>query len=436
MKKMEGRALLCMILAAMLVIGLVIFGVRFVKDGDRWASFYANQHVYYDGTLSVGSVYDRNGEILLENDEDGPHYNDNADIRKATMHVVGDPGMNISTAVNYAFRSEIVGYNLLTGTNGFLFADNRNIKLTIDAEASKTAYQALNGREGLVGVYNWRTGEILCMVSTPGYDPEYPEQAANAKSGSYMNKVLSAAMTPGSTFKLVTTAAAIESYPELDNWSFRCTGRHVVDGEVVTCQSIHGYVDIYGALAKSCNCAFADLTLKIGSEAMDEMVKKLGLTDSYDIGGIKSIPGSFTFDTYNINLAWAGIGQFEDQVNPLSMMVYMGAIAGGGEAASPVLLMGDDAGSVNLLSSETALKMDALMRNNVTANYGDGNYPGLELRAKSGTAEGAKGRTPDAWFCGYSGDYAFIVCVEKGGYGSSVAGPIANKTLQSLRERQ
>ena len=72
------------------------------------------------------------------------------------------------------------------------------------------------------------------------------------------------------------------------------------------------------------------------------------------------------------------------------------------------------------------------MRNNVTSNYGDSNYPGLELRAKSGTAEGAKGQPPDAWFCGHSGDYAFVVCVEKGGYGSAVAGPVANKVLQAI----
>ena len=393
MKKMEGRAVLCLILAAALVIGLIVFGVKFVKDGDDWASFYANAHVYSGGRLAVGSVYDRNGVELLTNDGDGPHYNEDENIRKATMQVVGDYGMNVSTAVNYAFRSEIIGYNILTGTNGFLFADNRELNLTIDAEASKTAYEAMGNRNGFVGVYNWRTGDILCMVSKPTYDPAYPEQAENAESGSYINKVLSATATPGSTFKLVTTAAAIENKADLDSWSFRCTGSYEIDGEKVTCQSAHGNVDIYG---------------------------------------IESVPGSFNFDTYNINLGWAGVGQFEDQVNPLSLMVYMGAIAGGGTASSPVLLSGSDGGSVDLLDSDTALKMDALMRNNVTSNYGDRNYPGLELRAKSGTAEGAPGRTPDAWFCGYSGDLAFVVCVEKGGYGSSVAGPVPNKVLQAI----
>lgn len=432
MKKMEGRAMLCLLLSTALVIGLIVFGVRFVRDGDEWASFYANAHVYSGGKLAVGTVYDRNGEILLKNDSEGPHYNDDDAIRKATMQVVGDPDMNVSTGVNYAFRKEIIGYNILTGSNGFLFADNREVKLTIDAEISKIAYEALGNRDGFVGVYNWKTGEIICMVSKPTYDPAYPEQAKDAESGSYINKVLSAAATPGSTFKLVTTAAAIENKPDLDSWSFRCSGTHIIDGEKVTCQSAHGNVDIYGALSKSCNCAYAALTLELGSDVMNSIVEQLRLTDSYDINGIKSMPGTFNFDTYNINLGWAGVGQFEDKVNPLSMMVYMGSIAGGGSAASPILKMGSSAEAVDLLDSDTALKMDALMRNNVTTNYGDGNYPGLELRAKSGTAEGGPGRSPDAWFCGYSGEFAFVVCVEKGGYGSAVAGPVANKVLQAI----
>jgi len=95
-------------------------------------------------------------------------------------------------------------------------------------------------------------------------------------------------------------------------------------------------------------------------------------------------------------------------------------------------LMGNDSGKVDLLDAGIAMQLDDMMRNNVVSNYGDGNYPGLELRAKSGTAEGVPGEYPDAWFCGYSGDYAFIVCVENGGYGSAVAGPIANRVLQAI----
>lgn len=432
MKKLEGRALMCIALAAVLIIGLCVFIAKLAIHGDDWASFYANAHVYSQGRLAVGTVYDRNGNVLLENDEEGPHYNEDEGIRRGTFHVVGDKNMNISTAVNYAFRSDIIGYNFITGTNGSIFLDNRTLNLTIDGDVSKTAYEALNGRNGLVGVYNWRTGEIICMTSNPSLDPEADNQSVEAESGTYINKVLSSADTPGSIFKLVTTKAALENIQGIDDWSFRCTGSYTIDGERITCSSAHGTVNIYSALANSCNCAYASLAVELGSDIMNQTVEQLGLTSSYDINGIKSKTGSFNFDTYDYNLGWAGVGQFEDQVNPLSMMVYVGAIAGGGTAAEPYLLEETGSDQVELLSSDTAAQLKEMMRNNVVSNYGDGNYPGLELHAKSGTAEGAKGTVPDAWFCGFSGDYAFIVCVENGGYGSSVAGPVANKVLQSL----
>ena len=290
MKKMEGRAILCLILAAALIAGLVFFIVRLVNNGDSWASFYANQHVYKNGVLAVGSVYDRNGEPLLENDGDGPHYNADRSIRRGTAHVVGDENLNVSTAVNYAFRSQIIGYNFITGTNGFLFADNRQINLTIDADVSAAAFEALGGRNGFVGVYNWRTGDIICMVSSPGFDPAYPQNAAEAETGTYMNKVLSGAATPGSTFKLVTVKAALENIPDIENWSFTCSGTYMVDGEKVTCQSAHGRMDINGALANSCNCAFASLTLQIGDTSADFNKINFKLADMDSKGlGIQSI---------------------------------------------------------------------------------------------------------------------------------------------------
>ena len=436
MKKLEGRAVLCLTLAAVLVLGLGIFVFRLETNGSRWASFYANKHIYTNGQLAVGAVYDRDGTLLLNNTKDGAQYSDDPEIRKATLHVVGDKGYNIATAANNAFRSSMVGYNFVTGTNPILTGASRKVKLTIDADANVEAYRALAGRNGFVGVYNWKTGEIICMVSTPTIDPAVQVDSSSVKSGTYINKVLSATFTPGSTFKLVTTAAAIENKEDLDKWTFRCTGSHVIDGEKITCPKVHGTMDIYGALANSCNCAYAELAVELGGDIMAEYTEKLGLTSSYDIDGIRAAAGSFNFDTYNINLGWAGIGQFEDQVNPLSMMVYMGAVAGDGKAAEPCLIKGSRAGSVSLLSSDTAGQIRSMMRNNVKSNYGDSNYPGLELHAKSGTAEVGNGKAPHSWFCGFSGDYAFVVCVENGGYGAQVAGPVANRVLQQIRSAE
>ena len=433
MKKLERRALICLLLALFLVAGSVLFTVRLGMEGGRWATYYANDHVFSQGNLSVGSVQDRNGMTLLKYDSEGAHYHEDAEIRRANLHVTGDMGYNILTGANSAFRGEMVGYNLITGTKGIFLGAGRKASLTVDARLNRTAYRALAGRNGLAAVYNWKTGEILCLVSGPGFDPADSASAAAAQTGSYMNKAVSATMTPGSIFKLVTSAAAIDTLPALEEWTFTCSGKYEVEGEFVTCYSAHGQQNFRDALANSCNCAFAELTLRMTPETLEKYVEKLGLTSSYDINGIESAAGTFQFEAASINRAWAGIGQYEDQLNPLSMMVYMGAIAGGGSAAEPVLLKGSRASQTTLLSAETAAQLADMMRNNVVSNYGDGNFPDLELHAKTGTAEVGEGRTPHGWFTGFSGDYAFIVCVENGGSGIGAAAPVANAILQELQ---
>ncbi|MCI8608795.1 MAG: penicillin-binding protein [Firmicutes bacterium] len=436
MKKLEKRGILCLLLAAFLVLGTGVFAVRLGLEGSQWASYYANRHVFHEGTLSVGTVYDRNGSVLLKNDKKGQHYHEDSAIRTANLHVTGDKASNIATGANVAFRSKMIGYNFITGTKGIFFGAGREATLTVDAGINLVAYQALAGRNGLVSVYNWKTGEIICLVSSPSFDPMDDYGAANAKSGAYINKTLSATLTPGSIFKLVTTAAAIERMPDLDSWSFTCDSRYEIEGGRVTCGAAHGTQDIRGALTNSCNCAYAAITRELGPEILESYVKKLGLTDSYDINGIKTAKGSFHFDEGELNCAWSGIGQHEDLVNPLSMMVYVGAIAGGGSAAEPILLKGSHSGAVDLLAEDTAKTLKSMMRNNVKAGYGDDNFPGLKLCAKTGTAEVGSGKRPHGWFTGFSGHYAFIVCVENGGSGIGDAAPVANQVLQAIKKAE
>lgn len=118
-----------------------------------------------------------------------------------------------------------------------------------------------------------------------------------------------------------------------------------------------------------------------------------------------------------------------------------GAIAGDGEAAKPKLkhaAIDVTPKTGKLIEPETAQKLTRMMKKAVEDTYGEYNFPGLDIYAKSGTAEVA-GREPNAWFSGFikndNAPYAFIVCVENGGYGSSVAGPIANKVMQAVVER-
>ncbi|MDD7684091.1 penicillin-binding transpeptidase domain-containing protein [Eubacterium pyruvativorans] len=441
MRKLEKRAILCLLMALILALGMCLFVFRFVRDGDKWATFHANEHIYKNGYLSIGTIYDRNGMRLAANGlgpGGRPRYAGNAGIRRATAHAVGDVQGNVSTSAEAVFKKQIVGYNPLTGTYSVTGRGN-DVKLSISAKACRTAYNALGNHNGLVGVYNYHTGEILCMVSKPTFDPASPPNPNTAASGTFMNKFLSGRMAPGSIFKLVTSAAAIDTLPDLDRFQYYCTGSRVINGEKINCTAAHGQEDFAGALANSCNCAFSVLADRIGAKTMARYAKKCGLTTSYDISGVRNAPGVFEFPSNStFNLGWAGIGQWKDQLNPCSMMVYMGGIASGGTSVVPKLVHHTVASvdhTDRMLSTSTANRLKRMMKNNVRKTYGTRNFPGLDIYAKSGTAEVANQR-PNAWFSGFIADkghpYAFIVCVENSGTGANYAAPVANKVLQEL----
>ena len=447
MKKIEKRAIMCLLLAFVLLTGVGIFSYRYVAHGDDWASYEGNRDVYNEGDLSKGKLYDTNGTLLMQNTPDGMIFNDDASVRTALMHITGDKDNNISTGANRAFTDELIGYNLINGVYSLNNA-GKDVSLTLDANICATAYEALAGRSGTVGVYNYKTGEILCMVSSPTYDPVDPP--SEPEDGVYINRFTSATFVPGSIFKLVTAAAAIENLDDAYTSEINCTGSVSYGGEyAVTDVSAHGTVDLEKALEVSCNCYFGQLAEKLGPDLLEKYTEKAGLMTSYDIDGIKTTEGTFDFPDSGMNLAWTGIGQWEDMINPCSMMVYMGAIANGGEATHPNIVkpttfMGKQIDKIttkttNMIDSTTAASLTEMMANNVVSHYGSENFPGLSLCAKSGTAEVGDYKEPHAWFAGFLNDdsnpYAFIVLVENSGYGADVAGAVANTVMQAVVNR-
>ena len=446
MRKQEKRAVICLIMVVALIAGIGIFAYRFVKHGAEWATFYGNTQIYTDGAINRGTVTDRNGVELLRCTPDGFEYTGDYELRVSTVHAVGDPLGNVSTGAISIFRSQLIGYDLLNGTYDAT-ANGKRIALTIDANANRAAYEALAGRTGTVGVYNWKTGEIVCMVSTPSFDPAYEEETIEDGEPIYFNSFLSGLITPGSTFKLVTSAAVIDKMNDRGSFTFDCDGiNQIGDGENSKLIDVraHGEVDFREALAQSCNGAFGALTREVGAKAMREYTEKAGLTKPVDVNGIETAAGIFDFpDNDDVKLSWAGIGQADDMVNPCAMMVYMGAIANGGEAIQPTLIksatfLKEITGGKSLgryLDEDTANELRSMMKNNVVENYGEDNFWGLDMYAKSGTAE-SDSYQPDAWFVGFTDNedapYAFVVWVKNGGFGASAAAPIATRVLNAL----
>ncbi len=432
MKKVTNRAAAVMILLALILVGMGVYIFRLVRDGDDWASFYANDSVYTNGSLNSGSITDRNGTVLATASAGGISFADSSSVRTACLQVVGDVDGNIGTGALSAFRSELVNYSFLTGTT----SGGGTVQLSIDAELNVTAYNALNGKKGTVLVYNYETGQILCMVSSPSYDPEYGFDSSDSSySGVYINRGISATYVPGSVFKLVTMAAAIENISDIWEQTFYCAGSTTIGGQTVTCSGTHGTQTVEQALANSCNVAFAEISVQLGGDIIAEYAEAYGLTSSHSINGeIATAAGSVTSAQGDDNsTAWEGIGQYEDLINPYALLRLVGAIANGGTVVEPSLLYGRSAGSTRLMDSSTANTLSEMMSYNVEYNYGSGSYPGLEMHAKSGTAEVGDG-TSHAWFAGFitnsDAPLAFVVMVENGGGGYAVASPIANTVLQ------
>lgn len=450
MRNIARRSLVTLLPAAILTLGLLAFAVLYFVKGGEWAVFPGNPHVYTGTNLDAGVIEDRSGELLLDA-SDGRVYASDAATRKAMLHLLGDREGFIATPMLNKYAAAMVGYSPVSGAYS-LSQKPSAATLSVSAAVQRTAFEQLAGRFGTVGVYNYVTGEILCAVSSPSYDPDdVPDIAGDttgAYDGVYVNRFFNAAFVPGSIFKLVTAAAALENIPDIETRRFQCEGEFDVEGDTVHCLSTHGDINLKTALAKSCNVAFGQLALELGPEVLSSYAKKLGLTESLAVDGYKTAAGHFDLTgASEVDVAWAGIGQYTDLINPCAYLRLMGVIAGGGEAAEPYLMERVDSRKLTasyragakhtgrLLSASACDTLAEWMRNNVVETYGAGNFPDLYVCAKSGTAEVGGGDLPHATFTGFIQDpnypLAFIVVVENAGSGSEVCVSIAGAVLQS-----
>ncbi len=435
MKRTMSRSIIALVLAVAFLLGLGVLCFKYFKDGDMWAGQNYNLHLQHGGGLnSSGVIYDRNGVVLAKSEEGVRVYNEDVSVRLSTLHAVGDESYNIATALQTCYRAElskrtaIFGYGLPA-----TLTPKGDMTITLDANACAKVYDAFGGKEGACIVYNYETGEVLCMVSTPTYDPQnVPEKAPE---GAYLNNVTSSTYIPGSIFKIVTTVAAMEKGIDIDSMTFTCEGKKEIDGDDINCHDYHGTVSLKQAFAYSCNIAFADLALEIGAEQMQKTAEKLGVTTSYDMRTVDTKKGFFDVKNANLNeLAWSGIGQFTDMVNPAHMAMLCGAIANGGEAKIPYYIEGEKGGSTgSIMSREIALKLEEYMDYTNNEYYGSADFGGLNVGAKTGTAEVGEGKKPNAWIVGYCNDsdypLAFAVVVEEGESGYLTARPIASVAM-------
>lgn len=452
MKTVGLRSAVLYILLFVFLGGVGWLVVNLFIHGGQWAMQPYNGHIYdSDATVSMGDIVDRDGVLLAGTGEDGRRiYSDSETTRRALLHTVGDSAGYISTSVQYAQRGELTGYNPILGLNAaVLSGGGSTVKLTVDAAACAAGYRAMEGHNGGAIFYNYKTGEILCKISAPGYDPmDVPDNIDDDPEykGAYLDNTLSGAFTPGSTFKLITCLAAMEKWP--DSWMdlrYECTESEEIGGSDITCLGWHGEQDMQTALGNSCNLYFAKLANDIGAADLQKTAEKLGFNSSLDFSSIEVAKSECLLSGANKNqLGWAGVGQYTVLVNPYHMMTVMGAIAGGGTYVQPRLTedgglfsgLGGSGGKT-LMTRTQADNLKTMMRGNVSGYYGDWLFPeGLNVCAKTGTGEVSETQEPNCWMVGFcdseSYPIAFAVLVEESNNSLGAAGGVVSAVLYEL----
>ncbi|BDZ42089.1 cell division protein FtsI [Paraoerskovia sediminicola] len=360
-----------------------------------------------------------------------------------------------------------------------------SVELTIDPAAQKAAWDGLGDQRGAVVAIEPATGKVLALVSKPSYDPNdlatHDYDAANQAYQALVdpdndqqpliNRALGGDQyPPGSTFKLVTSSAALESgdydpdtvIPAPVTYTLPGTSTEMENygGEIC---SPSGEMTLAAALQMSCNTAFAGLGVALGDDAMRDQ------SEAYWFDHDLSIPLPVTPSRYPpdddadgsspAKTALASIGQGDVRVTPLQMAMVSAAIANDGSLMSPYLVDTVRAPDLDVveqtspdeldraISSTTADEMTDMMLSVVDDGTGtSAQIPGVEVAGKTGTAEtGVQGDAPHAWFTSFAPaddpQVAVAVIVENGGSlgseatGGRVAAPIAKAVMQAVIDR-
>lgn len=343
-----------------------------------------------------------------------------------------------------------------------------NISTTLNARAQAAAVRALGNQRGAAIAMNYETGEILALVSTPTYDPNRlatvdldAERAAwaeliDAEDEPLKNRATREVYPPGSTFKLITAAAALEDglvpSSELDApASLRLPNSSRSMGNSTNCGG--ETVTLEQALKTSCNTAFGSLAISLGPDKLQAMAEAFGFNSepTIDIGAAES---RFPTQLDLAQTALSAIGQYDVAASPLQMLQVAAAIANDGVLMRPHLVNTVTSEDLTVLSAQGPERLGSpisassaeLLQQMMVATVEDGTgrparVDGLVVGGKTGTAQTAPDRPPYAWFVGYAEDpkVAIVAFVEDADVarddisGGRVAAPIFTAILEALR---
>ncbi|HMZ78189.1 MAG TPA: penicillin-binding transpeptidase domain-containing protein [Acidobacteriota bacterium] len=386
-----------------------------------------------------------------------------------TSFVRGDSGIERAFEKKLTEPAKLINSLLSTAPVG------SDLMLSLDADLQRTAGDLLKGARGAVVVIRPQTGEILALASSPGFDPTdvnneaaWQKLIADTDGQPFLNRALNNYYLPGSTFKTIVAAAALES--GLERQRFTCTGggytppasgRPIKDDK----NEVHGSVDLAKAFEVSCNQYFAQMGVELGYGRLGDVARRFGFhiddspesaRQSRTVDRLWNSDGSELDKSFGVvesrmvlsprvtayDIGLQSIGQGFDQATVLQMALVAAAVARSDgmrlapalEAERQVKLLGP------ALNPSAAKALQPLMRSVVERGTASRAFRGCRIPAagKTGTAQvavrGGRDIRIDAWFIGFAPydnpKIAFAVVVEGGGYGGEKAAPIARALIE------
>ncbi len=443
------------LITAMLLIFLAAFAFLVYKLQTE-AGFYISNA----SKISMGFIYDRNGDVLFDADADAQIYG--SDYFIDIGNLIGDNSRQMSNTLAGKNIGMLANFSFMLGEqeNG-----QASIHCTLDHKVNRDVYDAFGKKNGCAVAYNYLTGEIYLCLSKPSVNIlNHYEDLDSLETGSLLCKVFYPTV-PGSTQKISTTLAALESmgYDNLISKSYDCSGVYTnLDGKDIRChlESGHGTQNITEAFANSCNPFFAQLVedpalplydIEKTYEKMGYLVNGKGNQNYLDINGISAFTASTSLKSKtDFNTQWGCMGQGETLVSPLQLMVWQSAIANGtGIATNPYLIsyatkvsgkvtaQAETSYSSQMFSEISAGYMKEIMLDNGRKNYAS-LLPGTDVGVKSGTAQVENGNKENSLLTGFVDDpgfpIAFCIQIDDRVKGEVSTSDIAKVMLQNLYE--
>ncbi len=443
------------LITLMLLLFLVLFGILIYKLQSE-ASFY----ISHSDNASLGLVYDRKGDVLFDPNASADTYG--ADHFLDVGNLIGDDSRQMTNTIVAQNKGLLTNFSFLLGEQ----QDGKAaIYCTLDHAVNRKVYDAFGRKNGCAVAYNYVTGEIYVCLSKPSVNIlNHYSDLETLEAGSLLCKVFYPTV-PGSTQKIATTAAALETmgYDAVMAKRFSCAGSYTnLTGEVIRCHHAagHGEQDIVQAFANSCNPFFAQLVEDNGwtLDNIENFYKRMGYRVNeegeqgyFDINGISAYTASTTLtDKRDFNTQWGCMGQGETLASPLQLMVWQSAIANQtGTCTLPHLIdhatdvkgtitaQAQTAYGTNMFAAQTASEVREIMLDNGREHYA-GLLPGTEVGVKSGTAQVENGDKENSLLTGFVNDpnfpVAFCIVIEDRVSGEVSTSDIASVLLQRLKE--